>query len=72
MVELSEIKKSELKDTIMGDMPELLHTKYDFDKIINEASIDEDEELIVVQTSDWAFGYHLETLDQIFGVGIFG
>ena len=70
MIELNDMKKSELKEAIMGDIPEEYHKDYDFDKIVANAQIDEEEEMIIVTTKKGAFAYHLETLDQLFGVGM--
>jgi hypothetical protein len=67
------INKQELKYTVMGDISSKLHNNYNWDFIIDDAiknGVDLEEETITVRSHDWVFIYHIETLDQIRGIGI--
>lgn len=68
------INKEDLKDAVMGSLNlSKKEDKYNWDFIIDEAirnGVDLEEETIIVQSKDWAFCYHIITLDQLWGVGI--
>lgn len=65
---ITDVDLEELKNVIMGDIPESQHNSFNFDEIVKNCIVDDD--IILVEVGDILLCYNSFTLDLVNGLGI--